>query len=71
MSVLQLSNGQYKDFTTLQVAYEMQHGKDDVSSRIASASITAGLFDYSAKQQRAMIYAPNSLWIILIKEYGL
>ena len=70
-TVLQLANGNYKDFSALQVAYEMKHGKDDTSDRIFTASVTAGVFNHNAKEQRAMIYRTGSNWLNLIKEAGL
>jgi hypothetical protein len=71
MGVLTLSNGQYKDFTALQVAYEVKHGKDSNSERLFAASVVAGLYNHNAKEQRAMIYRDGSNWLTLIKEAGL
>lgn len=67
-TVLQLKNGQYKDFTSLQVAYEMRYGKDDNSARIFDASLIAAMWNHSPKEQRAMIYRQGSLWMKLIKD---
>lgn len=71
MTVLKLSNGQYKDFTCLQVAYEMKHGKDETSQRIQDAAITAGLWQHNAAAQRDIIYKGTGNWLKLIEKAGL
>jgi hypothetical protein len=53
--ILQLKNGNYKNFDCLAVAYEMKHGKDETYKKIQAASIMASLQRLSIKEERKLI----------------
>lgn len=66
MSVLKLKNGQFKDFDCLFVAYEHKFGKDNTLQSIFDASVTAGLYNMSAKEQRRLMYERQN-WLNIIE----
>jgi hypothetical protein len=66
MTILKNKNGQYKDFTCLLVACEMKGIDGKIRQAIQSASITAGLYNYTKAQERKAMYSSKN-WLQVIE----
>lgn len=67
---LKLQNGQYKDFASLFMAYDLLPANKqnlDVRENIRTAMIAAGLQNMTNKQERAIMYNPDGDWYSVIQ----